>query len=929
MVPCSYVWTWMGVLLLAASTISAQTPVPNVTVQLDETGIAEWTFQNPKAPARLGVDQSLVFTNETANRTFVVTIPFEFRTGDPGSTFGNANTTGRALSPVALQRHFTMPGFVQAVLRLPDDSRELEKLTKLENLRLLREDIAALKGDANVLSDLNIGKYAILDGGHLEALYWTATCPLLPPDLALLGTKENAPAALRAQLTVEARSLVQRFLEEPQVAPPYCDKTTADRRRTKVLADLFPNLSLTVPLPPPATFDERNRQAVVKQFAASRLKIATDALLAAIDEKIGTAYESSQSVLDALEARRLALTGPAKALQCESSFLRTASTLIGSYGPKSKIPFTSPLLTEDPATACAALYEPPALRPGELTEAMKIRQYNANETANRVNQYGQIEDVGFEIADCTVAEKTTCVARATIPPKQRAAFSRSILERRSDRWIVFTVSFFDEVEPPTNATGYVYLSSKTAAAILSKSAPDEGLPGEVPQKLLFNFGGDGGADYALPKNAVSGHIRRTTGTGSLGFQLSGPFDLSATLQFKKGEFGGPAGTNQVQATQYQAKIFGQIGTILEFGRFVFARPSSSIALAEVGEGLRFSFRRASLGYLVRRESDDPKGATNSADRDSYVLIGQYSAPIRFLRSLLLTGAWGNEKGKTPPAENKTCIAKDLMTGAALPTCTIPHMYATLGFDAKFSTPSKNLVGSLAAYHSVRHVRADPRLDDPAGLNVFPKTNGKGDVALLTLSWSRLVEHSLRKPLDQTKPDFSLAGFLGFGSSDDPKTKLRDESYLGETAGYANDKLFLSNIVETKRPLGHGLANKLYAGVQYTNSRWSPLGYIAAALKSSGDVQSQTTIITLHKYQLMREIDCGDNGTVVECNAALARGQKNAGYEADVDFLIETPKNVRWTIGGAWYRSTRVVRALGVKNNPWIITAGVSIKVGLR
>jgi hypothetical protein len=286
---------------------------------------------------------------------------------------------------------------------------------------------------------------------------------------------------------------------------------------------------------------------------------------------------------------------------------------------------------------------------------------------------------------------------------------------------------------------------------------------------------------------------------------------------------------------------------------------------------------------------------------------------------VLTGTWGNEEATRPPADNVDCDP------AKTPPCIVPHTYASFGFDAKFPVRNvPNVVIGAAAYHSMRSVGDDSRLVDPTK-NLEPRTDGKGDVALLTVSWSRLVEHSLLNPLAQAKPAFSLTGLLGYGSSDNPST-VRDESYLGETAGYANDKLFLSSLAETKKQLGHGLANKWYAGFQYSNARWSPLFAAAKILKAESEVQSMSTTVSLHKYHFIREISCGTVTDATICDAALAQGHKGGGYETDIEFLIETPKNVRWTLSGALYRRSKAVEAVGVKRNPWVVAANVSIKI---
>ncbi|HYC59383.1 MAG TPA: hypothetical protein VEK79_07440 [Thermoanaerobaculia bacterium] len=895
-------------IVAAAVVFALSVHAQDVEVRLEETGIADWNFLSPKLPVAIGTDQSIVFLNETGSRTFIVTIPFEFRTGEFETAYSVASVDGTFPQQ-------TVSAFVRRVLpALPSASGEV--LDNLEYLRVLREDVNATKADNAAFADLTatsgLPARTTFTAGHFEALYWSAACGLDQTALARLGDEEDDPLKLREALNEKAKAFIGRLLGGDPLPPARCD---AEDLRKQVLTALVGGHTIN---PTPATTYERSKNAVLNRFLASRTLLAKNTLLAAIDARVKATYENeAKPVLQMLENRRTKESGTNKNFRnCELRFLRTAASLIASYGPDAKVPFNSPLLKQDPSI-CSAFTDARPLS----TDAAAMNTYNVRleEAEEYADPIGDVADVGFDITDCTGDTKTTCSARAAIPPRQRAVFPRAILERRSDRVIQFTVSFFDEAEPPANATGYVRLSTRPRIE-LKDDEPDETIANVVPAKLLFNFGGDAGADYALPKNAVDSHVRRTTGASSLGFQYIGAFDLSATLQFKKGEFGGGATSNQVQASQYQAKVFGPIGSVLEYGRFVFAKPSSGIAMSETGEGLRFSMKRGSLGYLVRRESDNP--ATPGADehdRDSYVLIGQVNAGFGWLRSLLLTASWGNEKGITPPTTNANCEQ------AKTPPCIVPHTYSTFGFDAKFPLAS-NVVMNAAAYHSVRNVREDSRLDDDPPLNLDPRANGKGDVALLTVSWSRLVEQSLLNPLAQAKPSFSLTGLLGYGSSDDPSTPNRDEGFLGETAGYANDKLFLSALAETKKQLGHGLANKWYGGFQYSNARFSPLFWVARLLKAQKEVQSMATTVTLHKYQFIRDLHCGDVTDKSVCDADLARGHKDGGYEADVEFLIETPKSVRWTLSGAWYRRSKAVEAVGIKRNPWVVAANVSIKI---
>lgn len=77
-------------IVLAAFMLVASARAQDVEVQLEETGIASWSFLNPKAPVPIGTDQSIAFINGTGSRTFIVTIPFEFRAGE----FETAYTVG-------------------------------------------------------------------------------------------------------------------------------------------------------------------------------------------------------------------------------------------------------------------------------------------------------------------------------------------------------------------------------------------------------------------------------------------------------------------------------------------------------------------------------------------------------------------------------------------------------------------------------------------------------------------------------------------------------------------------------------------------------------------------------------------------------------------------------------------------------------------
>jgi hypothetical protein len=884
---------------------SALSQTQNVRVQLNETGIAEWSFLSPKTPHPIGIDQTLEFVNTTSGRTFIVNIPFEFRAEDLDSSY----------SVAAVNRKMPVAELVNGVLHY-DASDSVQMSDKLEVLRMLDERVKAAKDASNIVS-LTAVTVENLDANTLETLYWTAACGLPDEQKAALARGDEDPLELRLALNEEAKALVERMVAGGTTMPR-CLLDTID-----VLRSTYKEIT-----PVPGLDTTKAAATATTRFAGARIRLAKNAMQTVIKKEIQAVYESETGdVLNALESLRLTYEKAARQnewAKCRLYFVRAAATLTATYGPDGKVPFSSPILSIDPRS-CDDLSRTRAKTDMAI---FKGAQASTMRSLGNVLRAPASAGSGTDIADCTGDPKVTCTARVTVPPNQRAVLSRSILDRRSDRVLQFTVSFFDEAEPPANATGYAFLSAETAQGLLATPDPTilarrrEATPSEVPPKLAFNFAADAGADYALPDKEVVSHVRRTTGAGALGFQYIGPFDLSATLQFKKGEFGGAPSTNQVQASQYQAKVFGPLGTVFEYGKFTFAKPSSGIAISEAGEGLRFGVRRFNLGYVIRRESDNDKQIADRGDDDSYALISQISVPVPILRSLVLTGVWGNEKKDVTPATNLTCTGQPPDNIA----CSTPYEYGTLGFDTRFSLGGRfpNFVTTVAAYHSVRNLRTETRATT-GGTNFTPVSNGKGDVALMTFGWSRLIEQNLRRPLEQSKPWFSLTGFLGYGSADNPKTKDRDESYLGENAGYTNDKLFLSTVVGTKSLLGKGLANKLYAAIQYSNATWSPLAWVATLLGAENQVESRSTTITLHKYHLIRDINC-DSLSITQCDPALAKGQRNAGWEADLEFLVETPKNVRWTISGAWYRRSPAMQVIGINHNPWTATANVSIKL---
>ncbi|HTG34070.1 MAG TPA: hypothetical protein VLB76_14160 [Thermoanaerobaculia bacterium] len=238
----------------------------------------------------------------------------------------------------------------------------------------------------------------------------------------------------------------------------------------------------------------------------------------------------------------------------------------------------------------------------------------------------------------------------------------------------------------------------------------------------------------------------------------------------------------------------------------------------------------------------------------------------------------------------------------------PYWYYSGGGEVRFGIERfQGFGGSFALYHSVRHVSKGDPSDSPPTL-----LDGRGTTGLARVSWTHLAVPKLNEPQSSIRKSFGFSGFYGFGSGNKPKNAAVDEGYLGENAGYANDVIFLSGVAaSTSFPdVGKGLSNKRYAGLQYTDGRWSPLAYITKALKAEDDIQSFSTVVAIHAYQLEQAI----------------QGRHWAGTEADLTFNIEAPKNIQWVLGGAYYKRSTALNRLKLDHDIWSATAKLTLKL---
>jgi hypothetical protein len=740
-----------------------------------------------------------------------------------------------------------------------------DELERIEELRVLIESFTAVGDEPPDLVTCDATSAACV----VERVYWAAACRL-----CAAGTRytfDERQFEFNELLSAEAKKAIDRLIlgtAPENVRDLLCDVTQAAVIQKQVIQSEagVPDCQAVAAATGAVgsldkAIDAHGEGEAKKRFASERMRIAKAALIAAATEEANDTIQ-----MDRVEAVRNALQAAfdsaEKARNEEAATkVEAAAKLLRSYSPDSPIPFR--------------------WRTARDTTRADLR--NA--------------DLGVSIDDCSAtAGAVSCTASATIPPRQKARFSNATLRHSPDDLIRFSVAFFGQTTPPPNSSAFVRLRPPKRGELLV-----------VPPKFSIGLGIDGGSAYDLSSD-LGGHNRHTFGTGTtaIGF-TGGAVDGSVSLQFKSGDFGNTQAQN-VTLSEYQAKVFGPRDFLLQVGQFTFARPSSGIAISERGEGVLFAYRKFAASYIIHRESDAEDGSANPQNDDYYVTLAQMKnvsfQNTRFLDGIDFTIAYGNNKNDDRP--------KDPEPGPPLPLRKAAYTFTTLGIEARLSFSDvarfsriRNAAMSAAVYHSRRNVR--PRLEESEELN-----KGRGTVGLLTFGWRWSGNAALFAETRKSRPPYGPTFTVGRGSGDNQGSDVRDEGYLGENAAFAVDKIFLSQLSKNKDfepTVGRGLENKWYAGVQWADARGSLLGWLASYVGKPESIVSRNTVVALHTYRFANDV----------------HGRRAAGMEANVEFQVESPQKVTWTLGGAYYHRSRAVELAGLEDDVWQITAGVSFK----
>jgi len=539
--------------------------------------------------------------------------------------------------------------------------------------------------------------------------------------------------------------------------------------------------------------------------------------------------------------------------------------------------------------------EPPELAAAGMDPAARIKAQEQFERSEQV-----------KLGECGTSPPIKCKLVINVPFGSPKTFRVLLLVPRKiidpnraflDWWtylsaaqqpITFTVNFFDENATPAESTGYVSL-----VPLPQLKEPDSKTNWTLSPTIsaardpLVND-----TTVLSPENPFPGDVRRTLlGTARLRLQqtLGGRADAVVDFVFKSGVLGEKDQSGKVSVPTYQVNINSIPGLRLSFGRFLFANPAQGIASNDAGEGFRIGFRnKVGVSHIVRRESVD--GAPDTTNSDNKLLLfevnniaGQRWQVVRGINFLATLG-----QDRAPKTR---------------------HWYGTAGFDTSFSVPESPFGGTFAYYYSERR---------PRGTELEPLiVRGSGHVALGTLTYTLFGEPS-PKSLVSRKPLMSVRMELGRGRGDDQDTADRDESYLGESASFNPDVMFLSTFVGRLQGVGprnKNLSNKTYLALVYQDERFTPLDLVAKVLLiPSRDVASRLLRAGLRAYHFSTDLTPGSEA-------------HDAGHELFAESMIETPAGVRSSLVIACYQPGKAVQAYFKDDALWSIVAKVTIALG--
>lgn len=867
----------LGVVLALAAPLSAgaQTSCPPeqvitspIIVPLDDTGIADWRFLNPRAPypvlrgtSGFGIRPAekacwtdanlrqveIVFENRTAARSFNVDIAFEIT--PPWTTVRGA-----------LDR-----------LRYESQACNLLGCASDDRGRRLIESSSALQ--------------------NAEALYAEAQ--------ALVVQQESVGALSRGRAT----ELIGKSLER---------KSQLEAAQERVEAELLERIL--------ARLEPEDRNALEARIMAraspSYHGLVASWLRAHVEQPdpgsstgiFDAALDSCHRALNPVKASSLASTQQIESIrrECGRPQPEDREQQDGVQGRSG--------CAED---ACADSDTEPSPSPGSVLGVFATRPNELSWAEDRVDALRQALDRAFTVqllADRGQGDedllrsckakggKMSCSLSLTLGLNQEAVLDGDLVAALPKGLATFGVTFEGEADIPTNATGYlrtaftwddlasVSTSWRLSAAIAYARSPE--LPGQD----------EDGDDILLTLDDpyAGDELRRFTGAGSLRLtqKLGTRADGTATLAFKSGDLGAADASNEVDVTDYQVRFYTAKGTQMRFGKFQFL---SSIAANPKGEGVEWNFRSVSVGHISERESLE--GKADDADQDARTLIVQ-------LRNL------------TPPASPFENVGKRFDVVGLWGEDEKPenqHEFWTLGGRAYLAKPcfidDWSLLGDLQVFESQirRGNAASAHIRDGRGTSWLASARladvvDRGDLKNESSRWA--MNRKRKAKLGETLWSASLT--VGQGDGDDPATPDEHEGFLGKTAGFKPDKLYLRSFaseIDTGDGVVYpGLSNKTYYGLSFETRTFSVLDPLWELFGGDEPVVSRSSRVSLHHYRYREPV----------------RDEREIGTELDLDFVLQAPKSVTTTLGLGWFFPGPATEDYFVGKRPWALELKVAV-----
>jgi hypothetical protein len=527
-----------------------------------------------------------------------------------------------------------------------------------------------------------------------------------------------------------------------------------------------------------------------------------------------------------------------------------------------------------------------------------------------------------------------CTISTQVAPQSVGVFDEDILAAIPITQVMkFEVSFFDETDKPANPAAYL---SKAPAATKKDTKGDTVT--EPADKIEFHPVGrfatatdpfllkgtdvtpcgldhqDGCFDYAGERRHHYTGSARLEVTANLGNRA----DATLNLTYKDSDLGGKD-ENRLTANQFQVNIYSLNGIIFQVGKFTFVEAANKLAINEKGDGYRwvapipFGERRiyGSIAHVITRESEE--GVSNEQNRDNHDWVGQLKGiPLasddpeaRFVlfRTMDLVYLDGEDRSTSTKRRYRTYGGEAFFSRANIGCHDDIAHCAAIGEPGKSFRNWGNIGGSVAWFSSRRSVPGSAE-------------KAEGTIGLITLTWTPLIRRT--KGNTAFEAIHAISAFYGRGSKDNPDT-TQDEAYVGETASFAPDTIFLSSLPAaldsaTRFTIGKSLRNKEYVGLQYTNTAFSPLAWLAVNVFriAETEIRSRATTVKLHDYRFRSPTFTGTSKT-------------DAARELDLDFTVEAPRGIKVTVGGAYLRPGSGLESV-LRHNMWVVTSNVSFKL---